>query len=257
MGELLSLIAAAAGVMILMLAAILLVRRRMQRGELVQATVHRVDLEDPDACGAVSVTLTYTFLWQGQTLEIRQRPRRGILPPREGERQEMRWDAASRRLRELPSGRSLVMPILIYAFVFSALTVAAGFAVAFVQSMAVTWIFPVFALEAAGFLAVVLWITRRKNRTFQKQVESGILQPVRAEFQGCVRRTDDDGSFNVPVYQCLWNGQTFRLEIGRGRRPYRLGDMVTLYRDRRDGSVVEAPRSAARRARPSERGVHA
>ena len=244
MGDVLPLIAAAAGVMILMLAAILLVRRRMRRGELAQATVYRVDLEDPDACGAVSVSLTYAFPWQGRTLEIRQRPRRGILPPREGERQEMRWDPASRRLRELSSGHSLVMPILIYAFVFSALTVAAGFGVIFVQAMAMTWIFPVFVLEAAGFLAVVLWITRRQNRTFQRQVESGILQPVRAEFQGYVRRTDSDGdSIHVPAYRCFWNGRTYHLEIGGGKRPYRPGETVTLYRDRRDGSVVEAPKA--------------
>ena len=85
-------------------------------------------------------------------------------------------------------------------------------------------------------------MTLQQIRAFGRQVESGILRPVRAEFQGYVRRTDDDGSFNVPVYQCLWNSQTFRLEIGRGRRPYRLGNMVTLYRDRRNGSVVEAPK---------------
>ena len=59
-----------------------------------------------------SVTLTYAFPWQGQTLEICQPPRQGILPPQEGERREMRWDPISRRLRELPSGRSSAMPIL-------------------------------------------------------------------------------------------------------------------------------------------------
>ena len=37
----------------------------------------------------------------------------------------MRWDPISRRLRELPSGRSSAMPILTYVFVLSALTVAA------------------------------------------------------------------------------------------------------------------------------------
>ena len=154
MQEALLLMTAAAGVMILMLAIILLVRKRMRRGEIVQATVHRVDLEDSDASDTIAVTLTYTFPWQGQTLEIRQRPRRGILPPMEGERQELRWDPISRRLRELPSGRSLVMPILIYAFVLSALTLAAGFAVVFIRSMAVTRIFPVFVLEVIGFFCL-------------------------------------------------------------------------------------------------------
>lgn len=80
---------------------------------------------------------------------------------------------------------------------------AAGFAVVLVQAMAVTWIFPVFALEAAGFLAAVLWITRRKNRTFQEQVESGTLQPVRAEFQGYTRCPSDDDPVDVPVCRCL------------------------------------------------------
>ena len=135
MQEALLLMTAAAGIMILMLAIILLVHKRMRRGEIVQVTVHRVDLEDSDASDTIAVTLTYTFPWQGQTQEIRQRPRRGILPPMEGERQELRWDPISRRLRELPSGRSLVMPILIYAFVLSALTLAAGFAVVFILSL--------------------------------------------------------------------------------------------------------------------------
>lgn len=244
MGELLSLIAAAAGVMILMLAAILLVRRRMRRGELVQATVRRVDLEDPDACGAVSVTLIYAFPWKGQTLEFRQRPRRGILPPQEGERREMRWDPISRRLRELPSGRSLVMPILIYVFVLSVLTVAAGFTAAFLPSVPPAWYVLASAWGVIGFLAAVFWMTLRQIRAFQRQVESGVLWPVRAEFQGCVRRTDNDGdSIHVPAYRCFWNGRTYHLEIGGGKRPYRLGETVTLYRDRRDGSVVEAPRA--------------
>ena len=82
-----------------------------------------------------SVTLTYAFPWQGQTLEICQPPRQGILPPQEGERREMRWDPISRRLRELPSGRSSAMPILTYVFALSALTVAAGFAAALLPSV--------------------------------------------------------------------------------------------------------------------------
>ena len=125
MDEVLPLITAAACVMVLMLTAILLVRRRMRRGEIVQATVHQVDLDDSAPDFPVAVTLTYAFPWRGQTLEICQPPRQGILPPQEGERQEMRWDPISRRLRELPSGRSSAMPILTYVFVLSALTVAA------------------------------------------------------------------------------------------------------------------------------------
>ena len=242
MQEALLLMTAAAGVMILMLAIILLVHKRMRRGEIVQATVHRVDLEDSDASDTIAVTLTYTFPWQGQTQEIRQRPRRGILPPMEGERQELRWDPISRRLRELPSGRSLVMPILIYAFVLSALTLAAGFAVVFIRSMEVTRIFPVFVLEVIGFFAFILWMARRQNRIFQEQMESGILQPVRAEFQGYTRQPGDDDPIDVPVYRCIWNGRAYRLETGSGRRPYRPGDVVILYRDRRDGSVTEAPK---------------
>lgn len=105
MDEVLPLIAAATCVMALMLTATLLVRRQMRRGEIVQVTVRRVDLDDSAPDFPVAVTLTYAFPWQGQTLEICQPPRRGILPPQEGERREMRWDPISRRLRELPSGR--------------------------------------------------------------------------------------------------------------------------------------------------------
>ena len=75
-------------------------------------------------------------------------------------------------------------------------------------------------------------------------MESSVLWPVRAEFQGYVRRTNSDGdSINVPVYRCFWSGRTYRLEIGVGKRPYRPGETVTLYRDQRNGSVVEAPRA--------------
>lgn len=77
MQEALLLMTAAAGVMILMLAIILLVRKRMRRGEIVQATVHRVDLEDSDASDTIAVTLTYTFPWQGR----RGRPWRSVSAP--------------------------------------------------------------------------------------------------------------------------------------------------------------------------------
>ena len=243
MDEVLPLIAAAACVMVLMLTAILLVRRRMRRGEIVQATVRRVDLDDADPKSPTSVTLTYAFPWQGQTLEICQPPRQGILPPQEGERQEMRWDPISRRLRELPSGRSAVMPILIYVFVLSTLTVAAGFAAVALPSVPPAWYVLTSVWGVIGFLAAVFWMTLRQIRAFGKQVESGILRPVRAEFQGYVHRTDTDGdSINVPVYRCFWSGRTYRLEIGGGKRPYRPGETVTLYRDQRNGSVVEAPK---------------
>ena len=236
-------ITAAAWVMVLILTVILLVRRRMRRGEIVQVTVRRVDLDDSVPDFPVAVTLTYAFPWRGQTLEICQPPRQGILPPQEGERQEMRWDPTSRRLRELPSGRSSVMPILIYVFVLSALTVAAGFVAAFLPSVPPAWYVLVSAWGVIGFLAAVFWMTLRQVRTFGKQVESGVLRPVRAEFQGYVRRADTDGdSIEVPVYRCFWRGRIYRLEVGGGKRPYRPGETVTLYRDQRNGSVVEAPK---------------
>ena len=81
MDEVLPLITAAACVMVLMLTAILLVRRRMRRGEIVQVTVRRVDLDDSAPDFPVAVTLTYAFPWLGQTLEICQPPRQGILSP--------------------------------------------------------------------------------------------------------------------------------------------------------------------------------
>ena len=92
------------------------------------------------------------------------------------------------------------------------------------------WYVLVSAWGVIGFLAAVFWMTLRQVRTFGKQVESGVLRPVRAEFQGYVRRTDTDGdSIEVPVYRCFWRGRIYRLE-------------VTLYRDQRNGSVVEAPK---------------
>lgn len=152
MGEVFLLMASSAVPVLLIAVVILLVRRRMRRGEIAQATVSRVDLDDSDPDGPAAVTLTYAFSWQGQTVEICQPPCRGILPPREGERGKMRWDPISHRLRELPSGRSLFMPLLIYALVLSGLTMAASFAVAALPSVTILLLFPVSALEVIGFL---------------------------------------------------------------------------------------------------------
>ena len=136
-----------------------------------------------------------------------------------------------------------MIPILIYVIVLFALTVAAGFAAAFLPSVPPAWYVLVSAWGGIGFLAAIFWMTLRQIRAFRRQVESGLLRPVRAEFQGYVRRTDSDGdSINVPVYRCFWSGRTYRLEIGVGKRPYRPGETVTLYRDQRNGNVVEAPK---------------
>ena len=70
MDEILPVITAAVCVIAPMLTAILLVRRRMRRGEIVQVTVRRVDLDDTDPQSPTSVILTYVFPWQLQTLEI-------------------------------------------------------------------------------------------------------------------------------------------------------------------------------------------
>ena len=128
MREIFPFLTAAGLLLILAFTAILLVRKRMQRGEIVQAVVKKAEINDSDPNGSTLVTLTYCFSWEGRTLEIQQKPQYGILPPREGERQALRWDAKSRRLRELPTGRSLVMPILLYAFGLSFLVLAGGFA---------------------------------------------------------------------------------------------------------------------------------
>ena len=85
-------------------------------------------------------------------------------------------------------------------------------------------------------------MTLRQIRAFRRQVESGILRPVRAEFQGYVWTDSEGDSITVPVYRCFWSGRAYRLEIGGGKRPYRPGETVTHYRDRRNGSVVEAPK---------------
>ena len=176
--ESLPVITATACVMALMLTAILLVRHQMRRGEIVQVTVRRVDLDDTDPQSPTSVILTYVFPWQLQTLEICQPPRQGILPPQEGERQEMRWDPISRRLRELPSGRSSAMPILTYVFVLSALMVAAGLAAVVLPSVPPAWYVLTSIWGVIGFLAAVFWMTLRQIRAFGRQVESGILRPV-------------------------------------------------------------------------------
>ena len=240
MREIFPFLTAAGLLLILAFTAILLVRKRMQRGEIVQAVVKKAEINDSDPNGSTLVTLTYCFSWEGRTLEIQQKPQYGILPPSEGERQALRWDAKSRRLRELPTGRSLVMPILLYAFGLSFLVLAGGFAAVFSRWFSV--IFPTTILEFLSFIAVVIWLSRRQRRTFQAQLNDGILRPVQATFSCYVRRLDSSNEiYDVPLYLCSWNGRTYRIESGSGRRPYRPGDVITIYRDIRNGHVTEAP----------------
>lgn len=240
MREILPLFAAAGLLSVLSFTAILLVRKRMQQGEIVQAIVKKAETDDSAPDGSTSVTLTYCFFWEGRTLEIRQKPQYGILPPPEGKRQALRWDARSRRLRELPTGRSLIMPILLYAFGLSFLVLAGGFSAVFSRWFSV--VFPTMIIEAISFIAFALWITRRQRRTFQAQLKEGILQPVQAAFSGYVRRLDSSNeTYDVPLYLCFWNGRTYRIESGSGRRPYRPGDVITIYRDIRNGRVTESP----------------
>ncbi len=195
MREIFPFLTAAGLLLILAFTAILLVRKRMQRGEIVQAVVKKAEINDSDP---------------------------------------------NRRLRELPTGRSLVMPILLYAFGLSFLVLAGGFAAVFSRWFSV--IFPTTILEFLSFIAVVIWLSRRQRRTFQAQLNDGILRPVQATFSGYVRRLDSSNEiYDVPLYLCSWNGRTYRIESGSGRRPYRPGDVITIYRDIRNGHVTEAP----------------
>lgn len=195
MREIFPFLTAAGLLLILTFTAILLVRKRMQRGEIVQAVVKKAEINDSDP---------------------------------------------NRRLRELPTGRSLVMPILLYAFGLSFLVLAGGFAAVFSRWFSV--IFPTTILEFLSFIAVVIWLSRRQRRTFQAQLNDGILRPVQATFSGYVRRLDSSNEiYDVPLYLCSWNGRTYRIESGSGRRPYRPGDVITIYRDIRNGHVTEAP----------------
>ena len=63
----------------------------------------------------------------------------------------MRWDPISHRLRELPSGHSSSMPILIYVFVLSALTVATGFAAVVLPSVPPHGMFSSLSGESSAF----------------------------------------------------------------------------------------------------------
>ena len=196
MREIFPFLTAAGLLLILAFTAILLVRKRMQRGEIVQAVVKKAEINDSDPNGSTLVTLTYCF--------------------------------------------SLVMPILLYAFGLSFLVLAGCFAAVFSRWFSV--IFPTTILEFLSFIAVVIWLSRRQRRTFQAQLNDGILRPVQATFSGYVRRLDSSNEiYDVPLYLCSWNGRTYRIESGSGRRPYRPGDVITIYRDIRNGHVTEAP----------------
>ncbi len=231
----------AAALVLLLIGVIFLVRRRMRRwGDIVQAVVQSVEVDDGGIGECPTTTVTYAFSSEGRLLNYRQRPQRGILPPRVGERHFMRYDARSDCLRELPSGRSMAMPILLYSAALSLFTLIGGAAAVLSSSLAS--VVPTVFVAAVSFLLIAIYMPRRYRRLFLQQVDSGILRPVQAVFQGYARRLDSDNDpMDVPVYLCFWEGRTYRIEAGSGRRPCRPGDTVTLYRDTRNGSVVEAP----------------
>ena len=84
MREIFPFLTAAGLLLILAFTAILLVRKRMQRGEIVQAVVKKAEINDSDPNGSTLVTLTYCFSWEGRTLEIQQKPQYGICRPVKG-----------------------------------------------------------------------------------------------------------------------------------------------------------------------------
>ena len=61
MREIFPFLTAAGLLLILAFTAILLVRKRMQRGEIVQAVVKKAEINDSDPNGSTLVTLTYCF----------------------------------------------------------------------------------------------------------------------------------------------------------------------------------------------------
>lgn len=61
MREIFPFLTAAGLLLILTFTAILLVRKRMQRGEIVQAVVKKAEINDSDPNGSTLVTLTYCF----------------------------------------------------------------------------------------------------------------------------------------------------------------------------------------------------
>lgn len=221
------------------LAVILLMRRR---GVTVRATVRRVEVDDAAPDRPAKVSVTYSFPWEGRDMEITREPRRNLLPPREGEQVELRWDAGRGRLLDPISGQSPILAVLAMAFVLSILVSAAAAVSVLTERM--TLVIPMIVLIFVMLLGLILWMGRRQCQAFQEQLERGVLQPVRAEFSDHVRRRDSDGdTVYVPVYRCFWEGRTWRIETDSGRRPYRPGDTVTLYRNINTGSVTEAPKN--------------
>ena len=107
----------AAVCLVIFLAVLLIARsffRRATRGETVQATVRRVEMDGSIPDIHPDVTILYVFPWQGRILERPVGPRKNILPPPIGQRQNMRYDAKSDRLREVPTGRPTSCLTLLY-----------------------------------------------------------------------------------------------------------------------------------------------
>ena len=85
MDEILPVITAAVCVIAPMLTAILLVRRRMRRGEIVQVTVRRVDLDDAAPANVPLLSPSPTpFPGRGRPWRSASRPAREFCRPRRG-----------------------------------------------------------------------------------------------------------------------------------------------------------------------------
>ena len=243
----------AAVCLVIFLAVLLIARsffRRATRGETVQATVRRVEMDGSIPDIHPDVTILYVFPWQGRILERPVGPRKNILPPPIGQRQNMRYDAKSDRLREVPTGRPTSCLTLLYGVALSRLSIAGSASAYLSDSPAMAA--AVILVTLGGFLFAAVFSTIRHRRNFRKRLANGSIQPVPAVFQGYVRREDaENNRVNVPVYLCFWGGRTYRMEIGMGRRPYRPGERVTLYRDVQTGHVLESPFKAGPSRRSS------
>ena len=246
-GECLLLLASAIVVSAALLLAAAL-RRRAGQGEPVWAAVKQVEVDDSEPEASPAVTVTYVFPWEGRMLERRLGPRRGVLPPSAGQRRELLYDGDRDCLREMGE-RTAIRPLLCYSAALAILAAAGGAARSLGGSLGTS--LPVIAAAGGGVLFFAVLLPAKQRRRFRALRDDGVLQPVTAVFQGCERRADSEGeSYLQPVYLCPWGGRAYRLEIGRGRRPYQTGETVILYRDSRTGRVSEAPQRAGRPGRP-------
>ena len=224
-------------------------RRQSKRFRSIDARVVRIERREPriseDTVGEPEYHMTVTFFWEGQYLQRVWGPVKGKQIPRVGETIRLSYDPKADQLGHRPLNPRLRRKIWLFgAGSIAVLAVLSALLQRIVPSFDDTNIPAAWILFFIGGVFLIIDLTFwHSRRVLQRKIASETLRPVPAIFRGYRQRQDSDGDpLDYPLYEVTFGGVTRQVEGNvTGRRPYTVGQTVTLYRDPETGKITEAP----------------